>query len=234
MISHLPKQINEELERHHFYETHWKRTALELLARSWDGVEGASLLDYGSGRGETLSIAGQLGMVATGTDLDRECVELSKRHGDSVLLTEPDRPIKQFGANSFDVVACLHVLEHVVRPSEVLFDLAQIARHFVLVAVPNLRPLPRPSHFRQEPCAVNEGHLQGWDHQHFRNLAERHCGLEVMAWGHDHCKVPVFGELVRKVAGEGSLIRLETGFFCRLFPFHSASIIALMKPKGSV
>lgn len=77
---------------------------------------------------------------------------------------------------------------------------------------------------------MNEGHLQGWDHSHLRNLAERHCGLHIEAWAHDHCRVPVIGDLVSRIAGDKVLVSLETGLFVRLFPFHSASLIALMTP----
>jgi hypothetical protein len=100
----------------------------------------------------------------------------------------------------------------------------------VVVAVPNLRSLPRPRAFAREPIAVNEGHLQGWDHPHFRNLAERHCGLRIIAWGHDHVKIPVIGALASRLGGDAVLRRLETGCWVRWFPFHSSSVIALMEP----
>ena len=46
--------------------------------------------------------------------------------------------LEQFGENSFDVVSCFHVLEHVPRPMETLHALSKIARKYVLFAVPNL------------------------------------------------------------------------------------------------
>ena len=229
MANHLPKQIDEGTNRHHHYENWWKEVSLELLARNV-ALEGLSLLDYGCGRGETLSLATRMGMQAEGVDLDEECVAISREHGTTSLLTEPDSPVRQFGAKSFDVVTCFHVLEHVNRPKEVLTDLGRIARRFVLVAVPNLRSLPRPRSMRREPRPVNEGHLQGWDHAHFRNLVEQHCNLRVIGWGFDHCKVPLLSGLVGGIAGEKALCRLEAGLFCRLFPFHSASVIALLAP----
>ncbi len=230
-MKHLPKQIDEAGNRHHFHENHWKRVGLDLLAAKAGELSGWSLLDYGSGRGETLRLARERGMEALGTDLDPECVAISGKHGEAVRLESPRDPVAQFGAKSFDVVTCFHVLEHVDRPMEVLAGLGKIARRYVVLAVPNLRVLPRPRFLRREPLSVNEGHLQGWDHAHLRNLAERHCGLELVAWGHDHCRIPILGEGVSRVFGERALIRLETGLFVRLFPFHSASLIALLKPR---
>lgn len=231
-MKHLPKQIDEAGNRNHFHETHWKRVGLDLLARKAGNLAGLSLLDYGCGRGETLRLAGEKGMVVLGTDLDPECVAISREHGRTVLLEQPRDPVAQFGEKSFDVVTCFHVLEHVDRPMEILTALGKIARQYVVLAVPNLRVLPRPRYLRREPVPVNEGHLQGWDHAHLRNLAERHCGLKLLAWGHDHCRIPVAGEIVSRVFGERALVRLETGLFVRLFPFHSASLIALLGPAG--
>jgi SAM-dependent methyltransferase len=233
-MKHLPKQIDEAGNRNHFHENHWKRVGLDLLAGKVGDLAGLSLLDYGCGRGETLRLARERGMVALGTDLDPECVAISREHGETVLLESPRDPVVQFGEKSFDVVTCFHVLEHVDRPQEVLAALGKIARRYVLLAVPNLRVLPRPRFLRREPLSVNEGHLQGWDHAHLRNLAEGHCGLALEAWGHDHCRIPILGELVSKVFGEPALIRLETGVFVRLLPFHSASLIALLKPRDGV
>lgn len=231
-IRHLPKRLDEVSVRQGRHETRWKEVAIDLLARRETGLSGWTLLDYGCGRGEMMELASGHGMRTTGTDLDPECVGLGRRFGPTELLEHPDRPLEQFEPGSFDVVTCLHVLEHVPRPRDVLADLGRIARKFVIVAVPNPRSLPRLRHLRHEPWEVNEGHLQTWDHPHFRNLAERHCGLEIVDWGFDHCKVPVVGEVVRKLVGERMLYRLETGLFLRFFPFHSASVIALLKPCG--
>jgi SAM-dependent methyltransferase len=229
-ISHLPKGIDEATNRHHYHETLWKTVALDLLETHIGDVSGLRLLDYGCGRGETLRLASARGMDVLGTDVDPECIALSSTFGKAVALDRTDDPEIQFGRKQFDVVTCFHVLEHVDRPKEVLSSLARIARRYVLVAVPNLRTLPRPRALAREPRPVNEGHLQGWDHAHFRNLAERHCGLRVIAWGHDHVKIPVIGGLVFNLAGDAMLRRLETGCWVRWFPFHSASVIALMEP----
>jgi SAM-dependent methyltransferase len=229
-IHHLPKAIDEQADRHHYYETWWKRVGLELLASHAGRLDGLSLLDYGCGRGETLRLAAEHGMIPLGTDLDPDCVDLGSRQGRAVQLDDPHDPTTQFGEKSFDVVTCFHVLEHVDRPKDVLSALGRIARKQVVVAVPNLRALPKPRSLRSEPRAVNEGHLQGWDHAHFRNLAERHCGLKVVAWGHDHVRIPVLSNLATKVGGDPLAIRLETGVFLKLLKFHSTSIIALLEP----
>lgn len=228
-IQHLPKQIDEGADRNFFYETHWKHVGLELLASHVGSLNEMSLLDYGSGRGETLELASKAGMKVLGTDLDEECVALSRAHGPAVRVEQAHDPARQFGERAFDVVTCFHVLEHVDRPKEVLTSLGRIARRFVVVAVPNLRTLPKPRFLTREPPSINEGHLQGWDHPHFRNLAERHCGLRLIGWGHDQVRVPVLSALAYKLGGDPLAIRFETGLFLKLAPFHCTSIIALLE-----
>ena len=228
-IHHLPKQIDESADKNHFYETLWKRVGLELLIKHAGPCAGMTILDYGCGRGETIGIAKELGFEASGADIDPECVALSSSYGQAMTIEEPHDPAAQFGRKSFDIVSCFHVLEHIDRLKETLTSLGKIARQYVIVAIPNLRSLPKPRFMMHESNPVNEGHLHGWDHAHFRNLAERHCGLRLVAWGHDHVRVPILSGLASKVGGDSLAIRLETGPFLKLFKFHSTSVIALLE-----
>lgn len=228
-IQHLPYEIDEDRDIHHFYENHWKRVALNLLTQHAGPVEGMSLLDYGCGRGESMAYAASCGMSVKGLDADPECVRVASRHG-LVELLDIENPAKQVGEQSFDIVACFHVLEHVENPKQILNMLRRAARKYVLIAVPNLQQIPNLRKPRAYPAKCNEGHLQSWDHAHFRNLAEKHCGLQVIAWANDATRVPVVSELIRRLFGNKAVIGVETGVFRRLFPYWGTSIIALMKP----
>ena len=227
---HIPYQISPDTNRLHYYENWWKQVALDLLLRHEPsyGREGRSVLDYGCGRGETLEIFGRAGFKVSGTDTDAECVRLAGRHGAACLL-DPADPVGQFGGKSHDVVTCFHVLEHVPNPKETLTALAGIARHYVLLAVPNLRYLHRMFERRFDLDQVNEGHLQSWDHWHLRNLAERHCGLEWVVWGSDATILPVISGLLDRVCGARVTRGLEKGLFRRLFPYHCISVIGLFR-----
>ena len=228
-IQHLPYVINPEANREHYYENLWKSVGLNLLARHLPPPE-RTLLDYGCGRGEALQLARVLGFKPTGTDLDPECVRLASQWGTACLLTGDD-PVAQFGRKSFDAVCCFHVLEHVENPKKTLCALASIARHYVLLAVPNLRQLHLLFHREIALHFVNEGHLQGWDHWHLRSLAERHCGLELVAWESDTTRLSLLSNLSAKLCGNKFTTRLETGLFRRMFPFHSISVIGLFRVK---
>lgn len=226
---HLPYEIEPEQNRLHYYENLWKRVALALLLRQGPAA-GKTVLDYGCGRGETLDIFGQAGFAVTGADTDPECVRRAGRFGPARLL-DADDPVGQFGENSFDVVTCFHVLEHVANPKKTLTALGRMAREFVLIAVPNLRYLHRMFERRFELDQINEGHLQSWDHWHLRNLAERHCGLEWVGWASDATILPVISNLSEKILGRRCTISLETGLFKALFPYHCISVIGLFRVK---
>jgi SAM-dependent methyltransferase len=227
---HLPYEIDPSKSRFHYYETLWKRVALGLLQKHCD-LPGKTLLDYGCGRGETLDIFGAAGMAVTGTDTDPECVRIASRFGKTVPLNPAD-PLSQFGPKSFDVITCFHVLEHVPSPIQTLSQLRQITRSYVVLAVPNLRFLRWMFQRKFELSFVNEGHLQGWDHWHFRNLAERHCGLELVEWGSDATILPVFSDAAEKLFGQRATIALETGLFRKVFPYHCLSIIGLFRVRS--
>jgi hypothetical protein len=229
-ITHLPYTIDETADRHHFYETHWKRVALNLLLKHAGDVTGWRLLDYGSGRGETMDYASRLGMQSFGLDSDPRCVELSSRYGSASLL-DISRAGHQVKPDSYDVVACFHVLEHVDNPKDTLTMLGRAATRYVLIAVPNLQRIPNLRKPHAQPTECNTGHLQSWDHAHLKNLAERHCGLQLVDWANDATIVPVASELVRRLFGNKAVIRLETGFFRRLFPYWGISVLALLRPE---
>jgi len=226
---HIPYAIDPSKNRFHYYENLWKRVGLGLLQKHYD-VRGKTLLDYGCGRGEALSLFAEAGMTVTGTDTDPECVRIASGSGKAMKLNPAD-PVGQFGPKSFDVISCFHVLEHVPSPVQTLNHLREIARDYLVLAVPNLRYLNWIFHRKFDLSFVNEGHLQGWDHLHFRNLAERHCGLEFLEWGTDATILPLLSESTQRIFGQKLIIALETGLFRKLFPYHCLSIIGLFRVK---
>ena len=227
-IYHLPYEIDEKTNRFAYYENLWKKKGLALLMQHCD-PKGKTLLDYGCGRGECLEFAKAAGFIVKGADTDPKCVTLASRYGDACVLNAED-PLSQFGAKSFDVVTCFHVLEHVDNPKQILETLAKIARSYVVLAVPNLRYLHRLFHKPIEVASTNPGHLQSWDHWHLLNLAETHCGLKLVEWGTDATILPFLSRWCQTLFGTTATIWLETEIFRRMFPFHGISVLGLFRP----
>lgn len=163
--------------------------------------------------------------------MDPQCVRLSENHGYPVNLVKTEIPTETFSPASFDVVLCLHVLEHVDCPKKVLQGLVEISKRYVLLGVPNARTLQEPFCRKMELGKVNEGHLQIWDHAHLLNLAERHCGLRLVSWGFDATILPFFARLAMAPLFRPWLIRLETGLFRDFFPFHGITCLGLFEKR---
>ena len=226
---HLPYEIDTSTNRFHHYETYWKICGLNLLKKHFHSPEVHSILDFGCGRGEVLSMYGEHGYKVLGTDADPECVRISEKSGNSVLLDVND-PLGQFGEKSFDAVVCYHVMEHVPSPLETIQILSKIARKAVVIAVPNLQTLTHMFGRKRNAASVNEGHLQSWDHAHLRSLAERHGNLELIECGFDTTILPIFNRFGPRLIGQSAMIQLETKLFTKLFPYHGLSVLGIFKP----
>lgn len=229
-IDHLPYVINESKSKNHYYETYWKVVALKLLSEVVSQPEGMTLLDYGCGRGETMKLAFDAGYIASGADIDDTCLDLSKQWGTTIKLQENSEDITRlFNGKTYDVITCFHVLEHVHNPLNLLRQLRNLSNKYILLAVPNLRQLHGLRRNPNSLSDINNGHLQGWDHGHLLNMATVHTGLKLIAWTSDATILPLVSGLVVKTLGMRTAIKLETGLFKKLLPYHSISIIGLFE-----
>jgi len=225
-IDHLPYDIDEFKDYRWYHEHYWKACALQLLLTHSGNANGLRLLDYGCGRGEFLAMATAAGFETSGLDMDPHCVELAQRHGNARQVAAEDY-LESIPSGSVDVVSCFHVLEHVENPKRLLRAMRRVSRRFVLLAVPNLRCF-QPWNKRQQ-MMVNKGHLQGWDQATLRNLAETHCGLELVAFTTDMTILPSVSSRVARLFGPVVAKGFNLKILSRLWPGRCTSIIALFK-----
>lgn len=225
-IKHLPYDADEMQDRRWQHEHYWKERALQLLRQHVANPKGLRLLDYGCGRGEFLAMAANAGFDTIGLDIDAQCVELSKQYGEASLISSDDY-LESLPGDSVDVISCFHVLEHVENPKRLLTSMRRVSRRFVLLAVPNLRCFQKWN--MNKPEVVNEGHLQGWDRETLRNLAERHCNLKLVAFTSDMTKLPSVGSRIARLFGPVAEAWINLKVFSRLWPRQCISIIALFE-----
>lgn len=218
------------------YEQQWKVTCLELLNKHIKEADRTSsrVLDFGSGRGEFLQLLKDDGYQCQGVDFDPECVRLCSEITSTRLADEASLPA-MFKDNSFDVVSCIHVLEHLRNPSELVATLEKISSQYLLLAVPNLQSTSMIV-ARGQPYIANKGHVCGWDHAHFKNFLTNICGLEVLDFGHDlvpfTTKLSRIDQLVEKFVPDSTLRSFEKGYLVKHFPYLSNTIIALCRLKN--
>jgi SAM-dependent methyltransferase len=224
---HIPYTTEDQEPRQYEYNLRFKVKALELLSGLDKPAAQLSVLDFGSGRGEFLQMLRADGFDCVGVDFDPVCVELSSRFAPS-YQAGIDNVQQVFAGREFDVVTCLHVLEHLENPRQAVEILKSLTHQWLIFAVPNLAiPIALA---RKQIKEVNRGHYQGWDAGHFQNLLENKCDLRIERWIPDVVILPK----VSRLAESFSVRRwLEYRWLPRQFPFLSTSLITLcsIKPR---
>jgi 2-polyprenyl-3-methyl-5-hydroxy-6-metoxy-1,4-benzoquinol methylase len=101
-------------------------------------LEFTSLLDAGCGEGETLARLGSaLPPKTVAVDVSPEAVEFTATRFPAVDVSRHSIDGLPFAENSFDLVLCLEVLEHVPDPAPALAELARVASGHVVISVPH-------------------------------------------------------------------------------------------------
>lgn len=135
-----------ELRRHHGYAHLSPGTVFRALAallapfyrkRAIDYVPGGSLLDVGCGNGRYLKTMRSLGWNVRGVEFNRMSVEHCQR--DSLEVHCGDLASANFPAESFDVIAARHVIEHIPAPQAFMAELARLLKPggVLVVETPN-------------------------------------------------------------------------------------------------
>lgn len=102
-------------------------------------VPKGSILDVGCGEGFTLyklSSAG-IGKKLEGIEYSKKAISLGKKQYPDVVIKQGsiyDLPYKD---NSFDLVLCTEVLEHMDDPKKALSELVRVSKKYLLLSVPN-------------------------------------------------------------------------------------------------
>ncbi|MFB0534331.1 MAG: class I SAM-dependent methyltransferase [Anaerolineae bacterium] len=157
------------------------------------------ILDAGCGEGFVIGylLQGNDGLIITGIDcspeaiemacqtvppvLSKACLEPSRRVGGGVLFDVGDLREMPYGDDSFDLVMCLEVLEHLPDPHRGLRELRRVTSAHCLVSVPH-EPFFRATNFLRGKHVPAWGrdpeHLQHWTARQFRRLVEQHFKIE--------------------------------------------------------
>ncbi len=227
-LKHLPYELPDAcaaFETGTIYRTIIKAVRKHLPA-------GARILDIGCGRGELISMLSQNGYAVSGCDSDEECVKLSSRYGEAVLLDVREISPEHFG-QKFDCVIMSHLLEHVDNPRETLIRAAGLTDNLLIVSVPNpyYSPFILKSLLRTRVDYVNRRHLYSWDWYHFRTFAELGCGLELVEFCYDSVALPLPYRTRAFLGRRGLLKPLELRLMRALFPRFCSSITAVLRKQ---
>ena len=147
-------------------------------------VTGAKrILDAGCGEGFVTSylLRENNGLTINGLDRSLEAIEIARRMVPGVPFDVGDLREMPYGDDSFDLVMCLEVLEHLPDPHRGLRELRRVTSAHCLVSVPH-EPFFRATNFLRGKHVPAWGrdpeHLQHWTARQSRYLVEQYFEIE--------------------------------------------------------
>lgn len=98
-----------------------------------------SVLDVGCGEGFTLGRLSKekIGKEFEGIEYDEGAIELSRKLYPRLSIRKGDIYDLPYKNNSFDLVVCTEVLEHLENPKKAYRELVRVSRKYILLSVPN-------------------------------------------------------------------------------------------------
>lgn len=143
--------------------------------------EGARVLDAGFGLGYGLNILAIKARDLVGVDIDQRVLAycndtLIGRNPRVSSLSLYNGYDLEFADNSFDVVTCVDVLEHVEDYHRFLDELLRVSRKGVFISTPNRRP----EHTNPDGSPKNYWHLREWSYDELDPILRTHSNR--VAW----------------------------------------------------
>jgi SAM-dependent methyltransferase len=144
------------------------------------------ILEVGCGEGIVLAtLAARLpGAQLDGLELDEAALEEARTRCPDATLVRGDACALPFGGQSFDLVACLEVLEHLPEPARALRELRRVARAGCLLSVPH-EPFFRLGNLLRGKNVTRLGdptdHLQHWGAREFAAFCGRELAVRIRA-----------------------------------------------------
>ncbi len=130
-----------------------------------------NILDVGCGEGFTLNKLKEnnVGKKYLGIDYSKTAIEIGKKLYSDLDLKTGNIYKLGFKDNSFDLVICSEVLEHLENPKKGLKELIRVSKKYILLSVPN-EPFFEIFNFTQ--WGKDIGHINHWTSFGFRKFVE--------------------------------------------------------------
>lgn len=184
-----PGSIETSNFKKHTSSNRLQRALIDRFHRTITGIvtslQPATLLDAGCGEGFVAEIflRAMPGLQLTGFDPLPGAVELARRRnpgatfdvGSIYEIPHPD--------DSFGVVCCFEVMEHLHQPDKALAELARVARRAVVLSVPHepffcLSNAARGKNWAIRPIGSDPDHRNFWSRETFGQFVQPELDVE--------------------------------------------------------
>ena len=158
-IKHTSKNPIQRLLINNFY------SSLISLAKS---LHPKTILDAGCGEGFTLDRLNKnrIGKKIEGVEYSKDAISLGKKLFPNLTFKEGSAYKLPYKDNSFDLVVCTEVLEHLDAPSKILKEILRVSKKYLLISVPN-EPFFMLSNFLRgknlSRLGNDPGHINHWN-----------------------------------------------------------------------
>ena len=125
-------------------------------------TKSAKILDVGCGEGFVLVTLARnkIGKAYEGIDNSKEAIRLGKKMYPTLNIKIADIYDLPYKDNSFDLLICTEVLEHLEDPKKALSELRRVTKKYLAISVPN------------EPFFIMANFIRGKYLRHFGNHPE--------------------------------------------------------------
>ncbi len=150
---------------------------LKTVVKTTKPLHIETVLDAGCGEGFTLDHLQKekIGKVFEGIEYDGQAVLLANVMYPKIKIIKGDIYKLPYKNNSFDLVICTEVLEHLENPKKAYRELLRVSRKYVLISVPNepFFTIQRIARFQNIlHLGAHPEHIQHWTYRSFTKFVK--------------------------------------------------------------
>lgn len=163
-----------------FFFNNFERDLISLVAP----LRPQKILDAGCGEGFTLSKFHELkiGEQLEGIDFSEDAIGIGHKLYPYLNIRQADIYNLSYRNNSFDLVTCMEVLEHLENPKKALKEVVRVSSKYILLTVPNE---PLFTIFNYTRWGKDIGHINKWTPGKFELFIKRNApNLQIISRKH--------------------------------------------------